>query len=79
MLNAEPILSLICGTVGQLQPLGPLVTALWLAAALTVAMFLRGRVLAIGLIVAVLVALIVINLPPMLGAPGVPVFCGGAG
>ncbi len=77
MPSAEPILSLICGTVGQLQALGPLVTALWLAAALTVAMFLRGPLLTVGLIVAVVVALIVINLPTMLGALGAPVICGG--
>ncbi len=77
MPSAEPILSLICGTVSQLQALGPLVTALWLAAALTVAIFLRGPLLTVGLIVTVVVALIVINLPTMLGALGVPVICGG--
>jgi hypothetical protein len=74
--SAEPILALICGTVSQLQALGPLVTALWLAAALTVAIFLRGPLLTVGLIVTVVVALIIINLPTMLGALGVPNICG---
>lgn len=76
MPSAEPILSLICATVSQLQALGPLITALWLAVALTVAMFLRGPLLTVGLIVAVVLAFIVINLPTMLGALGVPVICG---
>jgi hypothetical protein len=75
--SAEPILSLICGTVGQLQGLAPLVMAVWLAAALTVAMFLRGPLLTVGLVVTVVVALIIINLPTMLGALGAPVACGG--
>ncbi len=78
MPSAEPILALICGTVSQLQALGPLVTALWLAAALTIAMFLRGPLFTVGLIVAVMVALIVINLPTMLGALGVQAICGGS-
>jgi len=76
--SAAPILSLICGTVGQLQALAPLVMALWLAAMLTLAMFLRGPLLTVGLIVTVVVALIILNLPAMLGALGVRVICGGA-
>src|SRR5438309_338610 len=76
--SAAPIISLICGTASQLQGLVPLVMALWLAAMLTIAMFLRGPLLTIGLIVTVVVALVILNLPAMLGALGVIVICGGA-
>ena len=78
MSSAAPIISLICGTASQLQGLVPLVMALWLAAMLTIAMFLRGPLLTIGLIVTVVVALVILNLPAMLGALGVMVICGGA-
>lgn len=77
MPSAAPILSLICGTVTQLQGLVPAVMALWLAAMLTIAMFLRGPLLTVGLLVTVVVALIILNLPAMLGALGVIVICGG--
>ena len=77
MPSAAPILSLICGTVAQLQGLVSAVMALWLAAMLTIAMFLRGALLTVGLIVTVVVALIILNLPAMLGALGVVVICGG--
>ena len=74
-MTAGTVVAAICATVTDLRWLAPAVTLVWLALALTVAIWLRGAVRAVSLIVAILVALAIQSLPALLGALGVSWGC----